>query len=220
MPMRLKTGLFVLLFLLAGPAIGLAKTMFISEEFEVTMRTGPGNDRKIVAMVPTGREVELINKGAEWSEVRLPNGREGWILNRFLTEQAPSALQLARLETRHTEAQAKLKDQQKKLADVTAENQALMTQLKQAQEALAGTQGNFEKLQKDSADFIKFKTEYEKNRKELIETREKAEKFESQLSRLAGSQLYEGMLYGGGLIIFGFVAGWILKKPKRRSGLM
>jgi SH3 domain protein len=220
MPMRMKSGWIVLLFLLVAPTVAAAKTMFISEEFEVTMRTGPANDRKIIAMVPTGREVELINAGDEWSVVRLPSGKEGWIQNRFLTDKPPSALQLASLETRHTEVQARFKEQQKKLSELTAENQTLLTQLKQAQDAVSGTQGAFDKLKKDSAEFIKFKAEYEKNRKELIETREKAEKFESQLNRLAGSQLDEGFLYGGGLVVFGFLAGFILKKPKRRSGLM
>jgi hypothetical protein len=30
----------------------------------------------------------------------------------------------------------------------------------------------------------------------------------------------EGLLYGGGLVIFGFIAGWIIKRPKQRSGLL
>ena len=221
MPMRIKTGLLVVLFLLVGASLSAATTLYISEEFEVTMRTGPANDRRIIAMIPTGRTVELVQKGDEWSEVRLPtSGKEGWVMNRYLTEKPPSALQLARLETRHTEVLAQFKDHQRKLAEITAENQALNSQLKQAQEALSTAQASFDNLQKDSANFVKFKAEYEKNSKELIETREKAEKFEGQLKRLAGSQLYEGMLYGGGLIVFGFVTGFILKKPRRRSPLM
>jgi SH3 domain protein len=221
MPMRMKTGLFVVLFLLVGVSFSVAQNLYISEDFEVTMRTGPANDRRIIAMIPTGRVVELIKKGEEWSEFRLPvSGKEGWVMNRYLTDKPPSALQLARLETRHAEVAAQMKEQQRKWSEITAENQTLNSQLKQAQEALSAVQASFERLKKDSAEVVRIKAEYEKNSKELIETREKAEKFESQLKNLAGSQLYEGMLYGGGLIVFGFVTGYILKKPRRRSPLM
>jgi len=216
----MKTGFLVVLLLLMGATLHAAETLYVSEEFEVTFRSGPGNDRKILAMVPAGRVVELINKGEEWSEVRLPSGKEGWILTRYLTDKMPSALQLARLESRHTEMLAQNKEFQKKVSDLAAENRALSAQLKQTQETLAAAEANYEGLKNDSSDFMKFKADYEKNRKELIEIRGKAEKAESQLNRLASSQLYEGMIYGGGLIVFGFLAGYILKRPKRRSPLM
>ena len=60
----------------------------------------------------------------------------------------------------------------------------------------------------------------EKNVRELQEARQAAEKFENERNRLAHSQLIEGLLYGGGLVIFGFIAGWIIKRPKQRSGLL
>jgi SH3 domain protein len=221
MPMRMKTGLLVLLcMLLLGATVCAAESLYISEDFEITMRTGPGTDHKIIAMVPSGRLVEVLSKGDDWSQIQLPNGKQGWVLTRYLTDKVPSSIQLSQLESKHATVLDQNKTIQQKLADLTTENRDLNAKLKQAQAALATAQTNFEGLKKDSANFIKFKSEYEKNRKELTENREKAQKYESQLNRLASSQLYEGMLYGGGLIIFGFLAGFILKKPKRRSGLM
>ena len=40
------------------------------------------------------------------------------------------------------------------------------------------------------------------------------------LNRLSNNQVYRGMLYGAGLLALGFIVGFIVKKPKRRSGLM
>jgi SH3 domain protein len=221
MPMRMKTGLFVLLCaLLMGATVCAAESLYVTEDFEITMRTGPGTDHKIIAMVPSGRLVDVLSKGDDWTQIQLPSGKQGWVLTRYLSGKVPSSILLSQLEARHAKVLDQNKTIEQKLAELTNENQDLNTKLKQAQTSLTSTQSSFDSLKKDSANFIKFKSEYQKNRKELNENREKAQKYESELNRLASSQLYEGMLYGGGLVIFGFVAGWILKRPRRRSPLM
>jgi very-short-patch-repair endonuclease len=65
------------------------------------------------------------------------------------------------------------------------------------------------------------KEEYERSSKRRsAEARARPTNFESALNQMTNNQLYQGMLYGGGLVIVGFIAGFILKKPKRRSPLM
>ena len=78
----------------------------------------------------------------------------------------------------------------------------------------------YEALKSESTDFLELKATYEKNVKALQEARQAAEKFENERNRLANSQLVDGVLYGGGLVIFGFIAGWIIKRPRQRSGLI
>ena len=62
-----------------------AKTMYVSEIIEITLRTGPGIDHKVIAMVPSGVELTVLESGGEWTRGRLPNEKEGYVLNRFLT---------------------------------------------------------------------------------------------------------------------------------------
>lgn len=220
MKKSMKTGIIVVLLLLLNVAIGAAQTFYVSEDFEITLRTGPGTDRKILSMVPSGRTLELIKRGTDWSEVRLPNGKEGWVLTRYLTEEPPSAIKLARLEKKHAEFINQNKDVHQTISDLTQKNSTLTQELKQTQETLTQVEASYATLKKDAADTIKLRTDYENNRKALDEITQKADQYESQLNRITNSQLYEGMLYGGGLIIFGFVAGFIMKRPRRRSPLM
>ena len=35
-------------------------------------------------MIESGQKVEVVESGQEWSIVRLLDGKEGWILNRYL----------------------------------------------------------------------------------------------------------------------------------------
>ncbi|MFZ1984832.1 MAG: TIGR04211 family SH3 domain-containing protein [Desulfatitalea sp.] len=217
----IKTG--VILLLLAtwmGVTAAMAEVRYVSESCQIAVRSGPGTDRKIISLVSSGNEVELINEGGEWSEVRLPGGKEGWSLTRELTKELPSEVKLARMEKKLADTLTQSKELQQKMAEVATESKTVGSERAQTQDALHKTEAAYEALKKDSAEFLKFKANYDKNLKELGEARQKAEKFESELNRLGSSQLTEGFLYGGGLVIFGFIAGFILKRPKRRSPLM
>lgn len=197
-----------------------AETKYVSEDFEITMRTGPGSDRKIIALVPSGRSVEILEAGEEWTQVRLGNGKEGWVLSRYLTNNTPTALKLERLESKYAEAMEKNKELQEKLTALSTDNRSVGSELDQTQGTLNKVQAAYDALKKDSAQFLKFKATYEKNLKELKQAQDDADRFESERNRLANSQLLEGVLYGGGLVIIGFIVGFIMKKPKRRSGLI
>lgn len=222
LPMNLptKTAFLVLLCVLISAVTVAAETRYVSEDFEITMRTGPGTDRKIIALVPSGREVEVITAGEEWSEVRLPNGKEGWVLSRYLTETIPTALKLERLENKYTSVVDQNKALQQKLSETASDNKNLSNELQNTQSSLNKVESTFENLKNESADFIKFKATYDKNQKELVQMREKADRLEKEVNVLVNNQLTEGFLYGGGLVIIGFIAGYVLKKPKRRSGLL
>ncbi len=221
MKVLMKTCLIVWLSLACTVvAAGAAQTRYISEEFEVPMRSGQSLEHRIVALIPSGRTVELLEQGTEWSQVRMANGREGWVLSRYVTDVMPSAMQLARLESRHAEVASLNKELQEKSAELASENKRLGDLLKQTQSDLARLEDAHEALKLESAEFLQLKTDYEKSLEELKATRAQADQFESALNQIANNQLYQGLLYGGGLVIFGFVAGFILKKPKRRGPLM
>ncbi len=77
----IKTVLFLVCnFILFGIAFSYAQTVYVIDEFEVTMRTGPSIENKIIAMLPTGTKLQVIEEEGDWVLVRSPTGREGWVL--------------------------------------------------------------------------------------------------------------------------------------------
>ncbi|MBR9980288.1 MAG: TIGR04211 family SH3 domain-containing protein [Desulfatitalea sp.] len=216
----LQTALLAGLCLVYSLGTGMAATRYISEEFEVPMRSGQSTEHRIISLVPTGRNVELVTPGDEWSMVRLSNGREGWVLTRYLTDKMPSAMQLERLERRHAEVMSQNSALQERASELTAENRGLTETLAQTQQQLETIETAHEALKQESAEFLSLKSEFEQIQNALAEARTRSDEFESALNQVTNSQLYQGLLYGGGLVIVGFIAGFILKKPKRRSPLM
>src|SRR5512145_1004685 len=61
-----------------------AEILYIKPSLEVFMRKSQGDNARIVATVPMGTAVELLQGGKEWSRVRLQGGTEGWVRSRFL----------------------------------------------------------------------------------------------------------------------------------------
>jgi SH3 domain protein len=216
----IKTCVLVLLSAILLTANAAAERRYVSEEFEITMRTGPGSDRKIISLIPSGQEVDVVTAGEEWSEVVLANGKQGWVLSRYLTEQLPTALKLERLQQRYDKTLAENKELTTQVTKLGTDNSRLTSELDQTQTDLGQVSSTYESLKNESAEFLKLKSKYETAVKEMKEASTKAEKAESALNQLAGNEFNKGLLYGGGLLIFGFIVGYILKRPKRRAPLM
>ena len=127
--MKAVIPLFLSLLVLVVPAH--AETMYVTDEIPVMVRHEPGANRKIVAMPNTGTRVEVLeNKEDGWSMVRLPDGKEGWTLTRYLTKGPSKQVIIDRLE-RENKA---LKEKSKTLLE---ENPHLKTERDELQKALS-----------------------------------------------------------------------------------
>jgi SH3 domain protein len=121
----LKVGFWmVLIGLLVLPAASVAETVYVTENFEITMRTGPGSDRKIISLVQSGKALEILEKGEEWSMVRTLNGKEGWVLNRYLSPNQPSAMVLDRVRQDYDVLNAKYESLKETFDELEAQKKA------------------------------------------------------------------------------------------------
>jgi SH3 domain protein len=216
----IKLAATVLLCIVCMAAAGIAETKYVVEEFEITMRTGPGVEHKIIALIRSGDQVEVIQPGDEWTEVRLPNGKQGWVLTRYLTSELPSDIKLESLEKKYQQLLSKNVSLEQSVSELGGTKKELTTALSQTQTELADVTKAHEILKKGSSDFINLKKKYDIAVNDLAETTKRADQAESEVNRLSNNQVYKGMLYGAGLLAIGFIVGFIVKKPKRKSQLM
>ena len=87
----------------------------MSDYRELMLRTGPSQSNKIVAVLKTGDAVTLIREAeGDYSLVALPDGRQGYAANRYLTEQIPNTRQVQLLEdqvAKQNQALARLREE-------------------------------------------------------------------------------------------------------------
>ncbi len=94
----------VLLLGMLAPLFAFAKTYYVSDELWVNLRSGPGQDYRIIRVLKSGNSLEFIeqNEEADWMMVKTSRGEEGWIPLRYLTE-TPIAKQLLATTTAELE---------------------------------------------------------------------------------------------------------------------
>jgi SH3 domain protein len=215
-----KIGILVLLSLLLATTTGFAETKYVTEDLTITLRTGPGTDRKIIAFPSAGDPLQVITPGDEYSEVMTPNGKQGYVLTRYLTSKEPPARVLARLEQQYKQIVEKYDALKQTSSQLSGNNQDLSGELSKTRKELEDLTAAHEALKAGSKQYLELKTKYSKAVKDAAEARSKADKAEKELQQLYSSQINTGLLYGGGLIVLGFITGFIVKRPKRRSPLM
>jgi len=105
--MKLKSLPGVLILpLLIVTEIALAESGWVSDQFEITLRSGPSTSNAIQLMVSSGTELEILERDADtgYSRVRTPGGTEGWVLSRYLMREPSARAQLQRLTSQLTNA--------------------------------------------------------------------------------------------------------------------
>ena len=216
--MRKLVYLFILLFSL--PAVGFGATAYVSDAIKITMRTNPGTDHKIVAMIPSGEQVDIIEPGKDWSKVSTAGGKNGWVLTRFLTTEVPAKIQLTQLQQEHDNLVKKSAAPLQEISRLTGENKTLNQDLADTRTTLEKLQASYDQLKKESAEFLKVKKNYESASKQLSEQTARADQLEGRLSKIKWQSNIKWFLSGAGVLLLGFIIGYSTKKQRRRSSLL
>ena len=196
-----------------------AETRYVSDILKLTLRTGPSTENKILAVIESGQQLEVLEPGEEWSRVQLPSGKEGWVLSRYLTPHETNNFKLERLEIKHqnlmTQAAALLEENNQ----LKAENEKLETEFQEKQNRAKKALTDYKTLKTEAAGFLDLKSKYENAASQLAEKTAQVEKLEEQLGTLERSTYIKWFLSGSGVLIVGFVIGFSTKRQRRRPTL-
>ena len=115
-----------------------AETMYVSDQLSITVRTGKGTNRKIIALIKSDQKVETIEKGEEWTLVRLQDGKEGWVLSRYLTNSIPNSIQLELLQLKYDNLEQQAKSLALEIDKLKSDNKKLSISLAEKETAHGG----------------------------------------------------------------------------------
>ncbi len=216
----MKRYIFIGILLVFVTASVQAKSMYVSEIVEITLRTGPGIDHKVIAMLKSGQTLVVLEPGSEWTKVRLANEKEGYMLSRFLTEKKPNELLLDELKEKYKDLESKVTAIQEENSKQKSQNESLLSELAAKEEQLSGLTVTYDALKADSAEFLNLKTDLEKTGAQLTEQTEKAEAFEEAYTKIQKRQIFRWALTGAGILLVGFLIGMSSKRQRRRSTLL
>jgi SH3 domain protein len=198
-----------------------AATLYISDALTVPLRSGPSNGHKILhAGLPSGLALEVLaeDQQAGFTQVRTPNGTEGWVPTQYLVDQPAAKDRLAAATRRVQALEAEVKTLRESLqqargssTEVQRSNSQLSKQTEQLQAELA-------EIKRVSATSI---AHYEENKQLKAQTQElQAQNLQltDRVRQLERNVMMRSLFAGGGLVLVGLLLGaWIKSRPKRSS---
>jgi len=217
----LSTMLLVILGFFGITQQGWAAKAYVTDTFEITLRTGPSNENKIVAMLFSGRPLEVVSTQGEWSQVKVLDGdKEGWVMSRYLISRPPWEVQAKKLQEDLVSLNAKLTRVQKEFADESQQRQGLAAELKRKTEELQAVTKEYLELKKGADGYLRLKTLYEAAEKNMKAAQDELSKLTEENESLKSSQQNRWFLSGALVLLCGLLIGGIVgRQQKRRKSL-
>ena len=149
------TNLYVLSFITTFPLLAFAETAYITERLEVPVRSGETRDHRIIRYLQAGSQIEVLKTyGTGYSQIKDERGREGFVLGRYLVDQAPSFVIAGRLEAQIAEQKKTIKRLRQDVNALTAQNKSAGTTVKKIKEQLAQKEAEFNQFVATAGDSI------------------------------------------------------------------
>jgi SH3 domain protein len=204
---------------MAQQAAGPGQDVWVTDQFEVTMRNGKGNRQSIVRMLPSGTKLQLLERDDEagYSLVRTGSGAQGWVLNRYLLRRPPARITLPDVEARLAASEEQRRKLQAELREVGQQKAALERQLGQAESSGDDLQQELRRITNLSSRTVEIDAENRQLQQTLTETQQALEDAQAESRRLASRSNREWFVIGALVVIFGILVGLILPRIRWRK---
>lgn len=198
--------------LMVAPQLVLAQTKYISDELQITLRTGPALDRKITKMLTSGAPVEVISANDDgYSRVKTLSGAKGWVLNRFLMD-SPSAR--SRLQV-ISEKEVLFLEQVNQIQSLRQEVTNNAREIKQVNTKNSQLIAELKQVKGVAADTLAINKKNKKLEVSLSKSEAKQSDLQIENNSLRKNTEQAWFLRGAGVILLGMILGLLV--PKLRS---
>jgi len=196
--------------------IAIGQTAWVSDEFEVMLRTGPSTNNAIQLMVGSGTRLEVLETDAEagYSRVTTTGGTEGWVLTRYLMGEPAAREQLQQLTAELTDATTQGSTLGSQLNALKAEYETASRQIDTLQGDKAALQSELDEIKKTASDVLSIDSQNKNLRQQLTDAEIHVSILEQENENL-GSRRNVNWFITGALVLFGGVlVGLILPRLK------
>ena len=206
---RLLPILLCILTLL--PVLAQAETRYVTDVFQITLRSGESTSHKILRMLDSGMPLEVLSTNPEsgYSKVRAGSS-EGYVLTRQLMSQPSARNQLESMRQEINELKAAPGELRTNLANLQKEHR----ELKQAHQTLLEVKNKQEQelqsIQRTASNSIRISNERNELRKQVADLTREVEDLKQENRDLRNEATRDWFLIGAGVIIAGILIGLIL----------
>ncbi len=210
-----RTSLGVLFWLGLLGVLGSAyagPTRYVTDEFTITLRSGAGNQYRILKLLPTGTALEVLERGKGWTRVGTIEGRQGWVSSQYLIGHPPAVQRLRQISAELAQRQAQ-DDQIKQQMEKT---QQQLAQARERMRALSSERAQLSQRLDASREGFKLATENKRLKKKVIDLERRLQDLTNETERLADRSRQDWFLVGSGVLFAGMLVGVIMTRIRWR----
>lgn len=187
-------------------------THYVTDEFTITLRSGAGNQYRILKLLPTGTAVEVLEAGNGWTRVATDNDQQGWVPSQYLISQPPAAARLQQIS-------AELAQMHARDSQIKQQMDGSQQQLAQARDHIQQLSGERDRLIEqlnESREGVDLATENKQLKKQIIDLKRRLQDLVNEAERLADRSRQDWFLVGAGVLLAGMLAGIIMTRIRWR----
>ena len=219
--MGLKTRWAIGLLCLGLVQTAGAETVWVSDQFEVMLRTGPSTSNAIERMLPSGTALEVLERDddAGYARVRTAAGTEGWVLTRYLMNEPSAREQLTQLTKRLTNANAQGSSLTSQLGAIRGEYDSAKQQIATLEKDKKKLEDELAEIKRTAANVLSIDSQNKDLRDKLAEAEMRADGFEQQNRELTTQATRYWFMTGAAVLVVGVLLGiWLPRiRWQRRS---
>lgn len=218
--MKRLLSIAVLATVFVGPAV-FAQSVWVTDQFEITLRTGPSTGNSIRLSVSSGTRLEVIERDAEsgYTHVRTQGGTEGWVLTRYLMNEPSAREELERLTSQLTNANSRGSSLDSQLNAIRGEHDSAKQQIATLEREKGAVESELAEIKRTAANVLAISDQNKTLMDQLTAAQIRADTLEQE-NRVLSSQTTRYWFMAGGLVLLvGIILGiWLPRiQWQRRS---
>ena len=214
-------NIFCGLALLLAASAAVAQSAWVSDEFEITLRTGPSTSNNILLMVGSGTELEVLERDEEagYSRVRTQGGTEGWVLSRYLMSEPSAREQLETLTGQLTNANSRGSSLNSQLTAIRGEYDTANRRIRDLEREKESVETELAELKRTAANVLSINDQNKSLMEQLSEAQMRADILEQENRALTSQTTRYWFMAGALVLLVGILLGiWLPRiRWQRRS---
>lgn len=220
--MRQATGILAALLLaLLFATAARAESAWVSDVFEITLRSGPSTSNAIELMLKSGTELEVLERDPEtgYTRVRTGGGTEGWVLTRYLMNEPAARQQLANLTSQLTSEASRGSSLNSQLGAIRSQYDTATKRIATLEREKSSLEEELAEIQRTAANVLAINRQNKELREQLAAEEIRVATLEQENRELTSQTTRYWFMSGALVLVVGMALGlWLPRiRWQRRS---
>ena len=215
----IRISLFLLLLFVGTAQLHAAEVKYVTDIFEVTMRSGTTTSNSIVRLLRSGQSVTVLEEDpvSQYSMVEIEDGKQGYVLSRFLTDEPAARETLQDLLGKYESQQQQVSEQQ---AEINQLKQSLLQEQGDSEAlkiTLRASEQEFSEVRDAAQNTLNILEQNKRLQTVVDQLREEKTMLSETNAELSDSTQIDWFVRGAAVSLFAFIIGIVVTRIRWRK---